>query len=169
MIVADRMCPCFSTKISIEPAKVEYGPANETAYCERLKYSIYRRMPSHCLNYHAEVMFLELQCNEIELKLVIFSGNWNQALWEQLKASSKPDVGGSHTIRPKVDHDVMITLVLVHYRQFKWKDTLFLTMKLSEPLIITLNFPTYDLPLGPKSFPLCWRIFCIPNNFETKR
>ena len=57
MIVADKMCPCFSTKISIEPTKVEYGPANETAYCERLKYSIYRRMPSHCLNYHAEVCY----------------------------------------------------------------------------------------------------------------
>jgi len=54
MIVADKMCPCFSTKISIEPTKVEYGPANETAYCERLKYSIYRKMPSHCLNYHPE-------------------------------------------------------------------------------------------------------------------
>ena len=55
MIVADKTCPCFSTKISIEPTKVEYGPANETAYCERLKYSIYRRKPTHCLNYHAEV------------------------------------------------------------------------------------------------------------------
>ena len=58
MIVADKMCPCFSTKISIEPTKVEYGPANETAYCERLKYSIYRKMPSHCLNYHPEVSCL---------------------------------------------------------------------------------------------------------------
>ena len=57
MIVADKTCPCFSTKISIEPTKVEYGPANETAYCERLKYSIYRRKPTHCLNYHAEVSF----------------------------------------------------------------------------------------------------------------
>ena len=55
MIVADKTCPCFSTKISIEPVKVEYGPANETAYCERLKYSIYRRMPPHCYSYHPEV------------------------------------------------------------------------------------------------------------------
>ena len=37
LIVADKMCPCFATKISIEPTKVEYGPTNETAYCDRLK------------------------------------------------------------------------------------------------------------------------------------
>ena len=35
--MADKLCPCFATKISIEPTKVEYGPTNETAYCDRLK------------------------------------------------------------------------------------------------------------------------------------
>ena len=40
--MADKLCPCFATKISIEPTKVEYGPTNETAYCDRLKYNIYR-------------------------------------------------------------------------------------------------------------------------------
>ena len=46
LIVADKMCPCFATKISIEPTKVEYGPTNETAYCDRLKYNIYRKKPT---------------------------------------------------------------------------------------------------------------------------
>ena len=59
MIVADKTCPCFSRKISIEPTKVEYGPANETAYCERLKYNIYRRKPMHCMNYHPEVILFK--------------------------------------------------------------------------------------------------------------
>jgi len=54
LIVADRLCPCFSNKISIEPKKIEYGAANETAYCEKLKYNIYRRKPTKCINYHAE-------------------------------------------------------------------------------------------------------------------
>ena len=49
-----RLCPCFSNKISIEPKKIEYGAANETAYCEKLKYNIYRRKPTKCINYHAE-------------------------------------------------------------------------------------------------------------------
>merc|ERR1739844_649144 len=71
LIVADKTCPCFSTKISIEPTKVEYGPANETAYCERLKYSIYRKMPSHCLNYHPE---------ETEIKLCGGSSNLSASL-----------------------------------------------------------------------------------------
>lgn len=56
MIIADKTCPCFNTKISIEPTKVEYGPSNETDYCERLKYNIYRRKPMHCMNYHPEVL-----------------------------------------------------------------------------------------------------------------
>ena len=56
MIIADKTCPCFKTKISIEPTKVEYGPSNETDYCERLKYNIYRRKPMHCMNYHPEVL-----------------------------------------------------------------------------------------------------------------
>lgn len=68
LIVADKLCPCFSTKISIEPTKVEYGPANETAYCERLKYNIYRRKPTECFNYHAE---------ETEIKLCGGAGRLN--------------------------------------------------------------------------------------------
>jgi hypothetical protein len=54
-IVADKMCPCFSNKISITPTKVDYGATNETSYCEKLKYNILRRKPTHCINYHAEV------------------------------------------------------------------------------------------------------------------
>lgn len=83
MIVADKTCPCFSTKISIEPTKVEYGPANETAYCERLKYSIYRRKPTHCLNYHAEETEIKLcggssnlSASAVMLALTIFVQGW---------------------------------------------------------------------------------------------
>merc|ERR1712141_821388 len=72
MIVADKMCPCFSTKISIEPTKVEYGPANETAYCERLKYSIYRKMPSHCLNYHPEETEIKLCGSGSQISISLF-------------------------------------------------------------------------------------------------
>ena len=34
LIVADRLCPCFSNKISIEPQKIEYGAGRAT--CEIL-------------------------------------------------------------------------------------------------------------------------------------
>jgi len=54
LIVADRLCPCFSNKISIEPQKISYGASNETAYCDKLKYNIYRRKPTKCINYHSE-------------------------------------------------------------------------------------------------------------------
>ena len=30
LIVADRLCPCFSNKISIEPQKIEYGAGRAT-------------------------------------------------------------------------------------------------------------------------------------------
>eukprot|EP00096_Caligus_rogercresseyi_P006770 TRINITY_DN2360_c0_g1_i7.p1 TRINITY_DN2360_c0_g1~~TRINITY_DN2360_c0_g1_i7.p1 ORF type:complete len:691 (+),score=187.76 TRINITY_DN2360_c0_g1_i7:226-2298(+) len=60
LIVADKLCPCFSTKLNIVPTKIEYGPSNETGYCEKLKYNIYRKKPGHCLTYHPE---------EIEIKL----------------------------------------------------------------------------------------------------
>ena len=60
LIVADKLCPCFATKISIEPTKVEYGPTNETAYCDRLKYNIYRLKPTKCFNYHAEETEIKL-------------------------------------------------------------------------------------------------------------
>jgi len=83
MIVADKTCPCFSTKITIEPTKVEYGPANETAYCERLKYSIYRRKPTHCLNYHAEETEIKLcgggssqSASAMMLALILFVQGW---------------------------------------------------------------------------------------------
>merc|ERR1719189_2822761 len=83
MIIADKTCPCFSAKISIEPVKVEYGPANETAYCERLKYSIYRRKPTHCLNYHAEETEIKLcggssnlSVSAVMLALTIFVQGW---------------------------------------------------------------------------------------------
>jgi hypothetical protein len=58
-VVADKMCPCFSNKVSIVPTKVDYGATNETSYCEKLKYNILRRKPTHCVNYHAEVIFIE--------------------------------------------------------------------------------------------------------------
>ena len=81
--MADKLCPCFATKISIEPTKVEYGPTNETAYCDRLKvfglfilifdyvdiiintfyflqYNIYRQKPTKCFNYHAEETEIKL-------------------------------------------------------------------------------------------------------------
>ncbi|XP_071745573.1 voltage-dependent calcium channel subunit alpha-2/delta-3 isoform X35 [Lepeophtheirus salmonis] len=60
LIVADKLCPCFSTKLTIVPTKIEYGPSNETGYCEKLKYNIYRKKPAHCLSYHPE---------EVEIKL----------------------------------------------------------------------------------------------------
>ena len=34
--------------------------ANETVYCERLKYNIYRKRPKHCMNYHAEETEIKL-------------------------------------------------------------------------------------------------------------
>ncbi len=61
LIVADKLCPCFSTKISIRPTEVKYG-FNNTAeeYCKRLKYNIYRRKPSHCFSYHPEETEIKL-------------------------------------------------------------------------------------------------------------
>ena len=46
--------------ISITPTKIEYGMANETAYCDKLKYNIYRRRPKHCMSYHAEETEIKL-------------------------------------------------------------------------------------------------------------
>ncbi len=61
LIVADKLCPCFSTKISIKPTEVTYG-FNNTAeeYCRRLKYNIYRRKPTHCFSYHPEETEIKL-------------------------------------------------------------------------------------------------------------
>ena len=46
--------------ISITPTKIEYGAANETGYCDKLKYNIYRSKPKSCLNYHAEETEIKL-------------------------------------------------------------------------------------------------------------
>ena len=50
---------CISV-ISITPEKITYGMANETVYCEKLKYNIYRRRPKHCMSYHAEETEIKL-------------------------------------------------------------------------------------------------------------
>ena len=50
----------FLVVISIVPTKITYGLANETAYCEKLKYNIYRRRPKHCMSYHAEETEIKL-------------------------------------------------------------------------------------------------------------
>ncbi len=57
LIVADKLCPCFNTHRPIKPKEVIYGYKNTSKlnYCEKLKYNIYRRKPSHCFNYHPEV------------------------------------------------------------------------------------------------------------------
>jgi hypothetical protein len=60
MIVADTTCPCMDKVISITPEKITYGMANETVYCEKLKYNIYRRRPKHCMSYHAEETEIKL-------------------------------------------------------------------------------------------------------------
>jgi len=74
LIVADKLCPCFSTKISINPDEVTYGGpnsgseswgdaspiTNSTEYCKKLKYNIFRRKPTHCYNYHPEETEIKL-------------------------------------------------------------------------------------------------------------
>ena len=41
-------------------SQVDYGPANETTYCEKLKTNLYRKKPHQCINYHLGVRVL---CN----------------------------------------------------------------------------------------------------------
>ncbi len=61
LIVADKHCPCFSTKITIRPREVVYGHNNTAEeYCRRLKYNIYRRKPTHCFSYHPEETEIKL-------------------------------------------------------------------------------------------------------------
>ena len=55
LIVADKMCPCYSARISVTPSKVDYGPKNETAYCEKLKHNLYRQKPRDTTHYHVQV------------------------------------------------------------------------------------------------------------------
>lgn len=54
LVVADKNCPCYSTKISVEPVKVEYGIKNESAsnYCILLKTNLYRNKPHKGFHYH---------------------------------------------------------------------------------------------------------------------
>jgi len=54
LVVADKNCPCYSTKISVEPVKVEYGIKNESAnnYCTLLKTNLYRNKPQKGFHYH---------------------------------------------------------------------------------------------------------------------
>ena len=59
MISNTMIFPCISV-ISITPEKITYGMANETVYCEKLKYNIYRRRPKHCMSYHAEETEIKL-------------------------------------------------------------------------------------------------------------
>lgn len=71
LVVADKMCPCFSARISVAPTKVinkfnafrnslqvDYGPKNESAgnYCEKLKTNLYRKKPMPCVHYHPQVI-----------------------------------------------------------------------------------------------------------------
>jgi len=56
LVVADKMCPCYSARISVAPTKVAYGPKNESAgnYCEKLKSNLYRKKPMPCVHYHPQ-------------------------------------------------------------------------------------------------------------------
>jgi len=54
LIVADKMCPCYSARISVNPVKVDYGPKNETTYCEKLKTNLYRQKPQPSVHYHPQ-------------------------------------------------------------------------------------------------------------------
>merc|ERR1719348_38404 len=54
LIVADKMCPCYSARISVNPVKVDYGPKNETTYCEKLKHNLYRQKPRPSVHYHPQ-------------------------------------------------------------------------------------------------------------------
>jgi len=59
LVVADKMCPCFSARISVAPTRVEYndGSRNETGgnnYCEKLKTNLYRKKPMPCVHYHPQ-------------------------------------------------------------------------------------------------------------------
>jgi len=49
LVVADKMCPCYSAGISVAPTKVAYGPGN---YCEKLKSNLYRQKTFPCMFYH---------------------------------------------------------------------------------------------------------------------
>jgi len=54
LVVADKTCPCYSARISVNPTKVDYGPKNETTYCEKLKSNLYRKKPHPSVSYHPQ-------------------------------------------------------------------------------------------------------------------
>jgi len=62
LVVADKMCPCSSARISVAPTKVAYGPENESAgsYCEKLKTNLYRKKPRGNIVYHPEEQEISL-------------------------------------------------------------------------------------------------------------
>ena len=59
-MIPNKMISLCISVISITPEKITYGMANETVYCEKLKYNIYRRRPKHCMSYHAEETEIKL-------------------------------------------------------------------------------------------------------------
>jgi len=77
LIVADKMCPCYSARISVNPTKVDYGPKNETTYCEKLKTNLYRQKPSPNVFYHPQEEEISLcgGANHLALSalLIVFS------------------------------------------------------------------------------------------------
>jgi len=74
LVVADKNCPCYSTKISVDPVKVEYGLKNEssTNYCHILKSNLYRSKPHQGFHYHP---------GEDEISLCGHSSALLPALW----------------------------------------------------------------------------------------
>jgi len=53
LIVADKMCPCYSARISVLPKKVDYDE-DEEEYCEKLKHNLYRKKPRNVRNFHPQ-------------------------------------------------------------------------------------------------------------------
>ena len=88
LIVADKMCPCYSARISVNPVKVDYGPRNETTYCEKLKTNLYRQKPQPSVHYHPQVRARSALSTETELCL--FAGGGDQSVRWQLEAGRLP-------------------------------------------------------------------------------
>ena len=57
LVVADKLCPCYSAGISVAPTKVAYGPKNESTsnYCKKIKSNLYRRKLFPQMFYHPQV------------------------------------------------------------------------------------------------------------------
>merc|ERR1711936_787481 len=75
LIVADKMCPCYSARISVSPVKVDYGPKNETTYCEKLKTNLYRKKPMPSVFYHPQEEEISLcgGCSHVALSAILIS------------------------------------------------------------------------------------------------